>query len=137
MLYMSALVTKTGTSLPSRTLQFLALQITFRLKRASSPSLLLSLFFLPLSLFLSSFPLFPPKCAPMCSRFQPGVDACDDLSIDPSIEVRSVTGYIIYVLFYKRGCYLFATADIKYLGVICERNIWIYVGRESSNVNGA
>ena len=96
MLYMSALVTKTGTSLPSRTLQFLALQITFRLKRACllaiSPfsfSLSLSL---SLSLLLSSL---PERSGPVCSRFQPGVDACDDLSIDPSIEVRSVTGYSI------------------------------------------
>ena len=94
MLYMSALVTKTGTSLPSRTLQFLALQITFRLKRACllaiSPfSFSLSL---SLSLLLSSL---PEQSGPVCSRFQPGVDACDDLSIDPSIEVRSVTGYSI------------------------------------------
>ena len=28
------------------------------------------------------------------------------------------------MLFYKRGCYSFATADIKYLGVIRGRNIY-------------
>lgn len=57
-LYMQGLVMKTGTSLPSRTRQFLALQITFCLKLVP-----------PLS---SSFSSLPERC----SRFLQRVTAC-------------------------------------------------------------
>lgn len=80
LLYMPAFVTKTGTSLPSRTRQFLALQITFRLKRTSP--LLPSLFF-PLPL------LSPHKERFVRSGFQPLImdnTMQDDGSLDRSAD---------------------------------------------------
>lgn len=114
-LYMPALVTKTGTSLPSRTRQFLALQITFRLKRASP---LFSFFFfasLPKSLVRSRF---QPRVTDVDARQR----SSNDLSIDPLIGARSVTS-TCYFMTQAVICFQRLALDIPELYA---RNLWVY-----------
>ena len=99
LLYMPAFVTKTGTSLPSRTRQFLALQITFRLKRTSplllslSPSL--SSFFCFFSLFTREISAFWIPASHHGRDDARGRIEATILSIDLLMEARSMTCYFM------------------------------------------